>query len=92
MYQLKFSNLHKTFKRIFSFGKIIYKLAISLSLDKDVEPRNKERVIKENGDEIEILTSKKPSPSETWENIVKTAKAQSSIKRFFKKKIRRRTS
>ena len=39
----------------------------------------------QNGDEIEILTSKKPSPSETWENIVTTAKAQSSIKRFFKK-------
>ena len=29
----------------------------------------------QNGDEIEILTSKKPSPSETWENIVTTAKA-----------------
>ena len=39
----------------------------------------------QNGDEIEILTSKNPSPSETWENIVTTAKAQSSIKRFFKK-------
>ena len=39
----------------------------------------------QNGDEIEVLTSKKPSPSETWENIVTTAKAQSSIKRFFKK-------
>ena len=40
----------------------------------------------QNGDEIEILTSKKPSPSETWENIVTTAKAQSSIKRFLKSK------
>ena len=39
----------------------------------------------QNGDEIEILTSKSPAPSETWENIVVTAKAQSSIKRFFKK-------
>ena len=39
----------------------------------------------QNGDEIEILTSKNPSPSETWEKIVTTAKAQSSIKRFFKK-------
>ena len=39
----------------------------------------------QNGDEIEILTSKNQAPSETWENIVTTAKAQSSIKRYFKK-------
>ena len=40
----------------------------------------------QNGDEIEILTSKKPSPSETWENIMPTSKAQTSIKDFLKKK------
>jgi len=39
----------------------------------------------QNGDEIEILTSKSQAPSETWENIVTTAKAQSSIKKYFKK-------
>jgi GTP pyrophosphokinase len=39
----------------------------------------------QNGDEIEIITSKSEAPSETWENIVTTAKAQSSIKRYFKK-------
>ena len=39
----------------------------------------------QNGDEVEVMTSKKPSPSETWENIVTTAKAQSSIRRYFKK-------
>ena len=38
-----------------------------------------------NGDEVEIVTSKNESPSEAWESIVTTAKAQSSIKRFFKK-------
>lgn len=38
-----------------------------------------------NGDEIEIITSKNEAPSETWENIVTTAKAQSAIKRYFKK-------
>ena len=39
----------------------------------------------QNGDEIEIITSKSEAPSETWENIVTTAKAQSSIKKYFKK-------
>ena len=39
----------------------------------------------QNGDEIEILTSKNQEPSETWENIVTTAKAQSAIKKYFKK-------
>ena len=39
----------------------------------------------QNGDEIEIMTSKSQAPSETWENIATTAKAQSSIKRYFKK-------
>ena len=38
----------------------------------------------QNGDEIEIITSKSESPSETWENIVTTAKAQSSIKDILK--------
>ena len=38
-----------------------------------------------NGDEVEILTSRGQEPSEVWGNIATTAKAQSSIKRFFKK-------
>ena len=39
----------------------------------------------QNGDEVEILTSRGQEPSEVWENIATTAKAQSSIKRYFKK-------
>lgn len=39
----------------------------------------------QNGDEVEILTSKGQEPSEVWENIATTAKAQTSIKRYFKK-------
>ena len=41
----------------------------------------------QNGDEVEILTSKGQEPSEVWENIATTAKAQTSIKRYFKKSL-----
>lgn len=36
----------------------------------------------ENGDQIEIITSKNQTPSASWEKFVVTAKAKSEVKRF----------
>ncbi|MBY0272750.1 MAG: bifunctional (p)ppGpp synthetase/guanosine-3',5'-bis(diphosphate) 3'-pyrophosphohydrolase [Alphaproteobacteria bacterium] len=38
----------------------------------------------ENGDQVEIITSKTQHPSPTWEKIVVTGKARSSIRRFMR--------
>lgn len=38
----------------------------------------------ENGDQIEILSSKSQTPSPTWERFVVTGKARSSIRRFIR--------
>jgi GTP diphosphokinase / guanosine-3',5'-bis(diphosphate) 3'-diphosphatase len=42
-----------------------------------------------NGDQIEILTSKKQKPSEDWLNFVVTGKARNSIKRSLKEERRK---
>jgi GTP diphosphokinase / guanosine-3',5'-bis(diphosphate) 3'-diphosphatase len=42
----------------------------------------------ENGDQIEILTSKSHAPSPTWERFVVTGKARSSIRRFIRLRAR----
>lgn len=41
----------------------------------------------ENGDQIEIITSKAQHPSPTWERFVVTGKARSSIRRFVRQKM-----
>ncbi|MBI2234694.1 MAG: bifunctional (p)ppGpp synthetase/guanosine-3',5'-bis(diphosphate) 3'-pyrophosphohydrolase, partial [Micavibrio aeruginosavorus] len=38
----------------------------------------------QNGDQVEILRSKKAAPSPTWENFVVTGKARSRIRRFIR--------
>lgn len=40
------------------------------------------RTILQNGDQVEIITSKSQSPSPTWERYVVTGKARSRIRRF----------
>lgn len=40
------------------------------------------RTILQNGDQVEIITSKTQSPSPTWEKFVVTGKARSRIRRF----------
>ncbi len=40
------------------------------------------RTILENGDQVEIITSKSQTPSPTWERFVVTGKAKSRIRRF----------
>jgi len=40
------------------------------------------RTILQNGDQVEIITSKTQSPSPTWERYVVTGKARSRIRRF----------
>jgi guanosine-3',5'-bis(diphosphate) 3'-pyrophosphohydrolase len=40
------------------------------------------RTILQNGDQVEIITSKSQSPSPTWERFVVTGKARSRIRRF----------
>jgi len=40
------------------------------------------RTILQNGDQVEIITSKTQSPSPTWERFVVTGKARSRIRRF----------
>ncbi len=40
------------------------------------------RVALQNGDQVEILTSKKQTPSPEWEQVVVTGKARSRIRRF----------
>ena len=42
----------------------------------------------ENGDQVEIITSKAQHPSPTWERFVVTGKARSSIRRFARQKMR----
>ena len=42
-----------------------------------------------NGDQVEILTSKKMKPSEDWMNYVVTAKAKSKLKDIFREERRR---
>ena len=41
-----------------------------------------------NGDEVEIVRSKVPAPSPTWEGFVVTGKARASIRRFIRTKER----
>lgn len=41
-----------------------------------------------SGDQVEILTSKKQTPSAEWINIVKTARARAKIKSLFKKEYK----
>lgn len=40
------------------------------------------RMVLQNGDQVEIITSKTQSPSPTWERFVVTGKARSRIRRF----------
>ncbi len=42
----------------------------------------------ENGDQVEILTSKSQHPSPTWERFVVTGKARSSIRKFVRQQMR----
>jgi guanosine-3',5'-bis(diphosphate) 3'-pyrophosphohydrolase len=42
----------------------------------------------ENGDQIEIITSKLHHPSPTWERFVVTGKARACIRRFMRQKMR----
>jgi len=42
------------------------------------------RTILQNGDQVEIITSKTQSPSPTWERFVVTGKARSRIRRFIR--------
>lgn len=42
----------------------------------------------QNGDQVEILTSKTQHPSPTWERFVVTGKARSSIRRFIRQQRR----
>jgi GTP pyrophosphokinase len=42
----------------------------------------------ENGDQVEIITSKSQHPSPTWERFVVTGKARSSIRRFVRQQMR----
>ncbi len=42
----------------------------------------------QNGDQVDILRSKVPSPSPTWENFAVTGKARAAIRRFVRKQER----
>ena len=42
----------------------------------------------ENGDQVEIITSKTQHPSPTWERFVITGKARASIRRFIRQQMR----
>jgi len=42
----------------------------------------------ENGDQVQIITSKTQHPSPTWERFVVTGKARSSIRRFIRQQMR----
>lgn len=46
------------------------------------------RTILKNGDQVEVLTSKKQNPSPTWERFVVTGKARSRIRRFIRSQRR----
>lgn len=41
----------------------------------------------ENGDQVDIITSKSQHPSPTWEKIVVTGKARASIRRFMRQQL-----
>lgn len=42
----------------------------------------------ENGDQVEIITSKTQTPSPTWERFVVTGKARASIRRYVRQQMR----
>ena len=46
------------------------------------------RTVLQNGDQIEIITSKAQTPSPTWERFVVTGKARARIRRFIRSKER----
>jgi guanosine-3',5'-bis(diphosphate) 3'-pyrophosphohydrolase len=46
----------------------------------------------QNGDEVEIIRSKKQTPPAAWENVVVTGKARSSIRRASRQSIRKQYS
>jgi len=46
------------------------------------------RTLLQNGDQVEIVTSKTQSPSPEWERLVVSAKAKSAIRRFIRNKKR----
>ncbi len=46
------------------------------------------RTLLQNGDQVEILTSKTQTPSPEWERFVVTAKAKSAIRRFIRNQKR----
>ena len=46
------------------------------------------RTLLQNGDQVEIVTSKTHSPSPEWERLVVSAKAKSAIRRFIRNKKR----
>lgn len=46
------------------------------------------RTVLENGDQVEIITSKAQTPSPTWERFVVTGKARARIRRFIRSKER----
>jgi GTP pyrophosphokinase len=46
------------------------------------------RTILQNGDQVEIITSKAQTPSPTWERFVVTGKARARIRRFIRSKER----
>ncbi len=47
------------------------------------------RTVLQNGDQVEVLTSKTQKPSPEWERIAVTAKAKASIRRFLRAQQRR---
>lgn len=46
------------------------------------------RTVLQNGDQVEIITSKAQTPSPTWERFVVTGKARARIRRFIRSKER----
>ncbi len=46
------------------------------------------RTVLQNGDQIEVITSKAQTPSPTWERFVVTGKARARIRRFIRSKER----
>ncbi len=48
------------------------------------------RTVLQNGDQVEVLTSKTQTPSPEWERIAVTAKAKANIRRFLRSQQRRK--
>lgn len=46
------------------------------------------RTVLQNGDQVEIITSKNQTPSPNWESFVVTEKARSNIRRFVRSQLR----